>query len=352
MLPLYSTNIKTDFGDKEISVYSSDILYFDKEIDILTTSAYVNSYHPTPHTMFEALNNVGISVYDLSRCPEIDLRIPCYTWLSKYIQNPNVKFHRIGCVELVRQNLRAHNYWEIEQSMINSIRAYFAMLDIADIYGIKMETIALPLLGSGSQGVSAELLIVPILNECISFLKRNASVKRIYFIERNQFKAQFISEYIQKSYSLSSQQKNVLLQKAVVSQNKRLRAFISYSSNDRNIADNLCAKLESRGVQVWYAPRNVKDAYAESIVEAIDQSTHFIVILSENSMKSQHVLNEIDLAFQALPNHIKFKPLRIDESMFTPSFKYYLSRQHWMDATIPPLEERLNEFVNNLISDI
>ena len=128
-------------------------------------------------------------------------------------------------------------------------------------------------------------------------------------------------------------------------------AFISYSSHDKNIADNLCSKLERNGIKVWYAPRDVIGAYAESIVRAIDNSSLFIVILSRNSMTSQHVLNEIDLAFQNIPEKIKIKPLRIDDSMFTPSFKYYLSRQHWMDAKDPPLEDRLNEFVESLLRD-
>ena len=65
-------------------------------------------------------------------------------------------------------------------------------------------------------------------------------------------------------------------------------------------------------------------------------------------MVSEHMLNEIDLAFQRLPRGIKFKPLRIDTAELAPAFNYYLSRQHWMDAHIPPLEERLDEFVDSL----
>ena len=41
------------------------------------------------------------------------------------------------------------------------------------------------------------------------------------------------------------------------------------------IADNLCFKLESNGIKVWYAPRDVVGAYAESIVKAIDSATYF-----------------------------------------------------------------------------
>jgi hypothetical protein len=238
---------------------------------------------------------------------------------------------------------------ELEQSILNTIQAYFRMLDIAAICGVEMETVALPLLGSGRQQITANLIMVPLLNECISFLKRNDNVKRICFIERNPEKANLIARAIQQSHNIS-----LLSAPAFPSAPKKPKAsaFISYSSKDKNIADNLCFKLEQQGIAVWYAPRDVQGSYANSIVQAIDSCTHFIVILSQNSMMSQHVLNEIDLAFQKLPNNVKFKPLRVDNSLFTASFKYYLSRQHWMDATIPPLENRINEFVQKLLLDL
>ena len=124
-------------------------------------------------------------------------------------------------------------------------------------------------------------------------------------------------------------------------------AFISYSSKDKNIADNLCAKLEARGIKVWYAPRDIISGdYAGAIVDAISRSTQFIVILSQNSIQSNHVLNEIDLAFSQMQRGLKFLPLKIDKEELGPSFMYYLSRQHWMDANVPPLEKRLEEFVD------
>lgn len=346
--PIYSVGISTEFGKKYIDVFCSDITLFDKQIDILTTSAFVGSYHPSPKTLFKALHDIGISVSKLAHKPFIDLRKSCNTWLSKENSDPQQNIGRIGCVELVDLKTYLFDDCAVEQSMINSIRAYFGMLDIAAIYGAKMKTVALPLLGSGNQNLDTNLIIVPLLNECVSFLKRNSEAERIYFIERSPQKAAFIAEYIQQSHTIAALQAQT---NAPSPSKAKATAFISYSSKDKNIADNLCFKLEQKGIAVWYAPRDVKGAYAEAITQAIDRSTHFIVILSQNSSSSQHVLNEIDLAFQNLPNNIKFKPLRIDNALFTPSFKYYLSRQHWMDATVPPLEERLNEFVEALLFD-
>lgn len=136
---------------------------------------------------------------------------------------------------------------------------------------------------------------------------------------------------------------------------------MNYDTNRRNtlqtagiflqISDNLCAKLEQKGIKVWYAPRDTHGPYAEAIVDAIDRAKYFIVILSQNSISSEHVLNEVDLAFQNISQGIKIKPLRIDNALFTASFKYYLSRQHWMDASSPPLEARLNEFLTEFLRE-
>ena len=225
-----------------------------------------------------------------------------------------------------------------EEMLLSSLKAYFYMLDIAVLSGAKMDTVAMPLLGTGTQRINANLILIPMLNECVQFLKRNSAVKRICFIERSEKKAELIAQAVRNSYSLLKQNTEEKPQE------KTPFVFISYSSIDRNIADNLCFKLESCGFRVWYAPRNVGTPYAASITKAIEKCTHFVVILSSNSMASEHVLNEIDLAFQRI-KEIKFRPLRIDTADLEASFKYYLSRQHWMDAHLPPIEARLEEFV-------
>lgn len=339
--------IETEYGVKEIAVFCCDIANFDEQIDILTTSAFMNAYNPTPNTIFRALWDMGISVANLAMRPMIDLRHTCHTWLSDAISKRVCNIHRIGCVELIGGSFFHTEHSQIEHSMLNSIQAYFRMLDIASIYDVEMDTLALPILGSGCQQIAADLMIVPLLNECISFLKRNRKIKRVYFIERNPAKANMVAEYVRTSYHILAQTST-----PAPAPQKRPMVFISYTTPDRNVADNLCAKLEAKGLRVWYAPRNVVGPYAAAISKAIEECTHFVVILSPRCMDSQHVLNEIDLAFQRLPNHIKFKPLRINEFDLTPSFKYYLSRQHWLDAIVPPLEDRLNEFVDSIIADI
>lgn len=350
MNTLFSTDFPTKFGSKTITVVQGNALEYPEPIDILTTSAYQRSYHPTPGTLFAALDTVGISVDELACGPLIDLRSLANVWLSQGVYGSRTGIRRIGCVEMGRVWSDYNGYTLDENALLTSLKAYFRMLDVASSCGVRMDTVALPLLGAGRQRISGDLTLIPIINECVEFLKRNESVRKILFLEMNMERAMRIAQALSQSYSLLHE----TVQKKEVEQfpPKKPLAFISYSGGDRNVADNLCHKLESRGVKVWYAPRDVQGPYAEAITVAIREATHFVVILSHNSMESQHVLNEVDLAFKALPNHIKFKPLRIDMAQFRPAFEYYLSRQHWMDACLPPLEERLNEFVDKLVADL
>ncbi len=344
MEPLYTAHINTDYGEKTISAFAADIALFDQKIDILTTSAFQYSYAPTPGTMFKALNDMGISTLQLANQPEIDLRNLCGIWLSKTISAPDSNIKRIGCIEMLSTQ-RRFNEAPGQSGIFTSLSAYFHMLDIASICGINVETVAIPVLGTGSQHINIDLVLIPLINECIEFLKRNSFVKNVYFIEKNQMKAFKIAQALANSYSINNDKKTKSQMIQPITQKKAM-AFISFSSKDKNIADNLCAKLEAHGIPVWYSARNLTSGdYASAIAEAIIQSTYFIVIISKNSMTSQHVLNEIDLAFKQLPDNIKFKPLRIDDQNFAPAFDYYLSRQHWMDAFLPPLELRLTEFV-------
>ena len=347
MNKLYSVNIQVGHREKEIAVFCDDVTRFDAEIDILTTSAFQYSYAPTPRSVFGALNSRGVSVRELSTEPMLDLRNSFHVWLSKEIAPRDLPIHRIGCVEFQGNPELYASSLGVEHSTLNAIRAYFCMLELADIYGIKMETIALPLVGSGVQGISTQLLLVPLIDECVSFLKKCPGAERIYFVEKNPEKAAAIVQCLQESLLLRNlslpQQQEQTIQDL---------AFISYSSRDKNIADNLCAKLESNGIKVWYAPRDCADKYSAAIVQAIRKAQYFIVILSRNSLNSHHVLNEVCLGLEYCnANKTKFKSLRIDDEQFPDEFKYYLACQHWMDANSPPIESRLNEFVSELLQE-
>jgi hypothetical protein len=74
--------------------------------------------------------------------------------------------------------------------------------------------------------------------------------------------------------------------------------FISYSTHDQDFADQLHSDLQNKGVRSWYAPHDLQGGkkVREQIREAISLNDRLLLILSENSMKSDWVKTEIDQA--------------------------------------------------------
>lgn len=71
--------------------------------------------------------------------------------------------------------------------------------------------------------------------------------------------------------------------------------FISYSTSDQDFADKLYENLQNNGVRCWFAPHHMKAGQKvhEQIESAINNHEKLLLVLSENSMKSEWVKSEI-----------------------------------------------------------
>jgi hypothetical protein len=118
--------------------------------------------------------------------------------------------------------------------------------------------------------------------------------------------------------------------------------FISHSTNNRPVANAICAALERIGIRCWIAPRDVMPGrpYSGEITRAIQQSRTFVLIFSEQSNNSEQVLREVQLAANSRLHIIQF---RIDPVVPSDDLEYYLSGPHWLDAVTPPLENHIEQ---------
>ena len=123
--------------------------------------------------------------------------------------------------------------------------------------------------------------------------------------------------------------------------------FISYSHKDSNIAIAIQNILESNDIKCWIDFRDAVSGidYAASIVHAIKNAKFFVLVLSKNSIESQHVLNEINSAVNA---GLTIIPFKVDGSTLNESLEYYLGRTHWLDALTPPLDAHINHLVKRI----
>lgn len=107
--------------------------------------------------------------------------------------------------------------------------------------------------------------------------------------------------------------------------------FISYSNQDREVAQRIWAYLQQKGLKPWIAPQCIPagEPYARAIINGISKCRLMVVILSKTSNSSDDVLNEVD---QAHREKKVILPFIIDETEMSGEMKYYLSRKQWINA--------------------
>ena len=125
--------------------------------------------------------------------------------------------------------------------------------------------------------------------------------------------------------------------------------FISHSSRDHDLAVAVCASIEQRGLKCWIAPRDIHPGqpWGASIVQALDECPVLVLVLTENANVSHHVVREIERADGKLSRIITF---RVDDLILNPSLEYFLSADHWLDATTQPVERHFPALVDAVVS--
>jgi uncharacterized protein YjbI with pentapeptide repeats len=95
--------------------------------------------------------------------------------------------------------------------------------------------------------------------------------------------------------------------------------FISYSSRDQEFAQRLHDDLQNNGVRCWFAPEDLKigDEFRRSIGTQIRLRDKLLIILSENSISSEWVGDEVEkaLAEEKDQGMLKLFPIRLDDAV-------------------------------------
>lgn len=117
--------------------------------------------------------------------------------------------------------------------------------------------------------------------------------------------------------------------------------FISHSKEDCQEADIVYVYLESQGYKCWMDTHDITPGipYAKEIMKGFNDSSVIVVVVSENTMQSIGVKNEIDNVYKR--NKIII-PFRIDDTPLSDELSFYLSSTQWINA-FPNFEEHLEE---------
>ena len=95
--------------------------------------------------------------------------------------------------------------------------------------------------------------------------------------------------------------------------------FISYSNKDHEIAQQIHDDLQNNGVRCWFAPEDMKigDPIRPTIDRQIRLRDKLLVILSENSVKSEWVGDEVEAGLEEEQKNSRLVlfPIRLDDSV-------------------------------------
>jgi adenylate cyclase len=86
----------------------------------------------------------------------------------------------------------------------------------------------------------------------------------------------------------------------------------------------LAERLQGEGMSVWIDQRGIEAAktWSEEIVNAIEGSKAFVILLSSHSVESGNVAKELSLAYES---ERPLVPVMIEDVQLTPKFKYPLA---------------------------
>lgn len=102
--------------------------------------------------------------------------------------------------------------------------------------------------------------------------------------------------------------------------------FVSHSTTDRDVANEIVEYFESKGIGCFIAPRDIKPgaSYAARLTAAIKESKAIILLASEAINSSEHILNELDIIVEEKKFFI---PFFIEEFDMYDDYRYYLGRK-------------------------
>lgn len=124
-------------------------------------------------------------------------------------------------------------------------------------------------------------------------------------------------------------------------------AFISYASENREKAEDICASLEGRGFVCWIAPRDVRAGreYANEIIRGLEQSACVVLVLSEAANTSVFVRREVE---RAISKQKPVFPVRIEAVTPSPGLELFISGTHWLDAWMGDWDDHMNRLARDL----
>lgn len=121
------------------------------------------------------------------------------------------------------------------------------------------------------------------------------------------------------------------------------KVFISYRHEDQLPASRICQALEAQDIPCWVAFRDIPigSDWPSEIMDALQNSQFFVVVLSSHSVNEEQISREVRIASDELK--LPIFPVRIENVQPPKKLSYFLGEIQWVDAFDGRFDEAMNK---------
>jgi TIR domain len=253
-------------------------------VDVLIVSAFPNDYVPTPTSLIGALARIGVSVADLAKDREVDLRRFSSCWLSRPIEQPTVHFRRLLCFEPSHRGRAAEVVGDIFRSIVPFTTGNPPIFQIA-----------MPLLASGDQGEPAEVMLEALTEASVHWLSVGLPLDRIKIVVRDSADYQSLRNTFARV-----KRRHAGTGSGPQQWTFRFDVFVSYCQQNKEEVDDLVRELQQHrpGLRIFLDRLELQPgaAWQQHIFESLEHSQKVICVFSPDYLASKICQEEFHMA--------------------------------------------------------
>ena len=280
---LESIDISDGATIRKIALYEGDLTAIpgDHRTDILIVSAFPNDYTPSRTSLIGSLEKRGLSIGQLAAAKAYDLRTTSAFWLSNAITGPAAGMN-IGHVACFEPRVLGSPPTVVG----NLFRGLFPFFDDR-----KDQVVMMPVLASGDQAYTPEIMLCSILEAAVHWLARGLAISELKIVERNSVRAAALANMMAdfKSKLVHPQLKPL--------ESKTFDVFLSFSILDSKAADiardALTKQAVARKVFDFRLQIDKGKSWQDEIDSALSSSSAVMAILSPSYFRSPECQEEL-----------------------------------------------------------
>jgi len=278
--------IRYQGNERSVMLFVGDLTRMPEHeaVDMLIVSAFPDDYVPTRTSLIGALDRAGVSVADLTKDKEVDLRRFSSCWLSRPIEMRGIHFQRLLCFE-PRYRGKAP---EVVGDIFRSIIPFTAGKP-------PISQIAMPLVASGDQGESPEVMLGALIDASVHWLSVGLSLDRIKIVLPDSADSHSLREAFTCAKSRHTESAPEHQQPAF-----DFDIFVSYSQKNKKAVDDLVAELRSRRPELRVFVDRLElhpgAAWQQHIFDSLDASKKVICVFSPDYLASKICKEEFNIA--------------------------------------------------------